>query len=74
MITNRDRDVIDWIARVGAVQADHVMFRFGMGRTVTYRRLAALESSGLVKRSRVLHGEPGLITATRAGLRLCASA
>jgi hypothetical protein len=71
MITNRDRDIVDWIARVGAVEPAHVMFRFKMGRTVTYRRLAALEAHGLVERVRLLHGQPGLIVATKAGLRLC---
>lgn len=70
MITNRDRDIVDWIARVGAVEPAHVMFRFKMGRTVTYRRLAALEVAGLVERVRLLHGQPGLIVATKAGLRL----
>ena len=71
MITNRDRDIVDWIARVGAVEPVHVMFRFKMGRTVTYRRLAALEAADLVERVRLLHGQPGLIVATKAGLRLC---
>jgi hypothetical protein len=71
VITNRDRDVVDWIARIGAVQPEHVMFRFGMGRTVVYRRLAALESAGLIERFRLLHGQPALIVATKAGLRLC---
>jgi hypothetical protein len=54
VITNRDRDIVDWIARVGAVEPAHVMFRFKMGRTVTYRRLAALEAAGLVERVRVV--------------------
>jgi hypothetical protein len=71
VITNRDRDVVDWIARIGAVQPEHVMFRFRMGRTVTYRRLAAMESAGLVERFRLLHGQPALIVATMAGLRFC---
>ena len=71
MITNRDRDIVDWIARVGAVEPVHLMFRFKMGRTVIYRRLAALQAAGLVERVRLLHGQPGLIVVTNAGLRLC---
>jgi hypothetical protein len=71
VITNRDKDVVGWIARIGAVEPEHVMFRFRMGRTVTYRRLAAMESAGLVERFRLLHGRPALIVATKAGLRFC---
>src|SRR4051812_24609767 len=54
-----------------AVEPVHLMFRFAMGRTVTYRRLAALEAAGLVERVRLLYGQPGLIVVTKAGLRLC---
>jgi hypothetical protein len=71
VITNRDMEVVDWIARIGAVEPGQVMYRFTMGRTVAYRRLAALEAAGLVERARLLHGQPGLLVATKAGLRLC---
>lgn len=71
VITNRDKDVVDWIARIGVVEPVQVMYRFGMGRTVTYRRLTELEAAGLIARVRLLHGQPGLIVATLAGLRLC---
>jgi hypothetical protein len=71
VITNRDRDVVDWIARIGAVEPVQVMYRFGMGRTVTYRRLTELEAAGLIERVRLIHGQPGLIVATLPGLRLC---
>ena len=71
MITNRDIEIVDWVGRLGAADPGHVMARFGMGRTVTYRRLAALEAAGLIERSRLLHAQSGLTTATRAGLRLC---
>lgn len=71
MITNRDTDVVNWIGRIGAADPNHVMARFGMGRTVAYRRLAVLEDAGLIERSRLLYGQSGLAVATRAGLRLC---
>jgi hypothetical protein len=71
LITNRDIEIVDWIGRVGAADPVHVMARFRTGRTVTYRRLAALEAAGLVERSRLLHAQSGLTVATRAGLRLC---
>jgi hypothetical protein len=52
------------------VEPGHVMYMFKMGRTVAYRRLAALQASGLVERTRLLYGLTGLLVATRAGLRL----
>ena len=45
-----------------------VMARFGVGRTVGYRRLRALVDHGLVTRSRLLYGQPALYVATREGL------
>jgi hypothetical protein len=71
VITNRDIEIVDWVARIGAADPVHVMAHFGMGRTVTYRRVAALENAGLIERARLLHAQAGLLVATRAGLRLC---
>lgn len=45
------------------------MVRFGLGRTVGYRRLAVAVEAGLLEQVRLLHGEPGLYVATRRGLR-----
>jgi hypothetical protein len=61
---------LEWIARTGAVEPSQVMYLFEMGRTVAYRRLAALQAAGLLERARLLHGQPAMIVATRAGLRL----
>ena len=69
LLTSRDRDVVEWIGRFGAVEAEQVMAWFGMGRTVTYRRLRACIEAELLEHVRVLHGEPGLYLATRAGLQ-----
>src|SRR4051812_44133984 len=44
------------------------MARFGVGRTVGYRRLAGLVDHGLLTRARLVYGEPALYTATREGL------
>ena len=68
MLTNRDQLILDWIGRLGAAGAADVMARFGMGRTATYRRLAALVDQGLLATARLLHGEPALYVATREGL------
>jgi hypothetical protein len=70
LITNRDKEIVAWIGRIGAADPVQVMARFGMGRTVTYRRLAALEAAGLTTCSRLLYQQSGLVVATRAGLRL----
>jgi hypothetical protein len=69
VITARDLEVLDWLARVGAAEPGQVMARFGMGRTVAYRRLAVLCGASLVARTRLLHGRPGLLVATTVGLR-----
>jgi hypothetical protein len=44
------------------------MVRFRLGRTVGYRRLAALVDCGLLSRQRLVYGQPALYTATRDGL------
>ncbi len=68
MVTDRDRSVVAWVAVIGAVSAQNVMARFGVGRTVAYRRLAVLVELGVLKRVRLLYGQPALYTATREGL------
>jgi len=68
VVTDRDRSVVAWIAVIGAVSAQDVMARFGVGRTVGYRRLAALVDHGLLSRSRLICGQPALYVATREGL------
>ena len=67
-VTDRDRAVVAWVAVIGAVSAGDVMARFGVGRTVGYRRLARLVDHGLLTRSRLVYGQPTLYTATREGL------
>jgi hypothetical protein len=69
MVTDRDRAIAEWIARLGAASAADVMARFGMGRTATYRRLAALVDQGVLATERLLYGEPALYVATRDGLQ-----
>src|SRR3954447_218381 len=44
------------------------MARFRLGRTVGYRRLAALVDHGLLSPQRLVYGQPALYTATRDGL------
>ncbi|MEO8966690.1 MAG: hypothetical protein ABI355_03800 [Solirubrobacteraceae bacterium] len=69
MLTERDIMIAEWIGRQGAVRAEHVMTRFSIGRTATYRRLHELVDFGLVRRHRLLYNDGGLLTATAEGLR-----
>jgi len=69
VLTKRDREIVRWIGRHGAVQAQHVMTRFALGRTAAYRRLHELVEFGLIRRHRLLYNEGGLLTATPDGLR-----
>jgi transposase len=68
VITDRDRSVVAWVASIGGVSAQDVMARFGVGRTVTYRRLRAPVDHGLLCRGRLFYGQPALYVATREGL------
>ena len=45
------------------------MEAMGAGRTATYRRVAACVDAGLLERIDLLRSEPGLLRATRDGLR-----
>ncbi|HEY2632302.1 MAG TPA: hypothetical protein VGI26_07990 [Solirubrobacteraceae bacterium] len=69
MQTSRDAQIVAWIGRIGAVGAEHVMRRFGMGRSVVYHRLNTLTRDGLLEHHMVLYGRPGVYTATTEGLR-----
>jgi hypothetical protein len=69
MLTERDLNIVEWIGRQGVARAEHVMTRFGMGRTAAYRRLAHLVDYALLRRHRILYNDGGLLTATAEGLR-----
>jgi hypothetical protein len=68
VVTDRDRSVVAWVAVIGAVSAQDVMARFGVGRTVGYRRLRALVDHGLLSRARLVYGQPALYVATADGV------
>jgi hypothetical protein len=69
MQTDRDAEIVAWIGRLGAAGAEHVMLRFEIGRRVAYSRLNSLTRDGLLEHHAVLHGRPGMYTATSSGLR-----
>jgi hypothetical protein len=70
-MTQRDKQIVEWIARLGAASAQHVAQRFGLSPSRAYRRLHALVADRLLLHAALLHGEPGLYVATRYGLRWC---
>jgi hypothetical protein len=67
--TERDAEIVDWVGRLGAAGAEHVMARFGMGRSWAYARLSRLVEDGLLEQKQLLHRQPGLYVATAEGLR-----
>jgi hypothetical protein len=69
MQTHRDAQIVDWIGRLGAAGAEHVMSRFSLSRSVTYARLNSMVHDELLEHHAVLYARPGMYTATLAGLR-----
>jgi len=65
----RDRELLTFIGRHGAVSIEHVMAALGVGSTMAYRRVAACAERGLISRVAPLRDEPSLLVATREGLR-----
>jgi hypothetical protein len=66
---NRDRELLRYVGRFGLVRIGHVMEAMEAGRTVTYDRVASCVEAGLLERIELLRSEPGLLRATREGLR-----
>jgi hypothetical protein len=64
----RDRELVGWVARMGAVGIGHVQERFGICRSVSYAIVARLVEAGLIERTATLPGDPTLLCATRPGI------
>jgi hypothetical protein len=64
----RDRELVGWIARLGAVGIGHVQERFGICRSVGYEVVARLVEAGLIERVATLPGDPTLLSATPQGI------
>ncbi len=71
MQTERDQEIVEWIGRLGAAGAEHVMRRFVMGRSWAYARLNRLVGDGLLEQRSLLYRQAGLYVATAQGLRWC---
>lgn len=64
----RDRELVGWIARMGAVGIEQVQERFGVCRSVSYASVARLVEAGLIERVGTLPGDPTLLCATAQGI------
>ena len=65
---SRDREVVCWVARLGAVSVDQIGRRFWVGRSVAYELVRRLVKLGLLERTQTAIGDPTLISATRDGI------
>lgn len=66
---SRDLELLRYVGRHGVVRIGQVMAAMGAGRTVTYDRVAVCIEAGLIERLELVRSEPGLLRATRDGLR-----
>jgi DNA-binding MarR family transcriptional regulator len=64
----REREIVRWVARLGAVSVGQIGRRFGVGRSVAYELVRRLVTGGLLERTQTLAGDPTLISATTAGI------
>jgi hypothetical protein len=66
---NRDLELVRYVGRHGVVRIGQVMIAMEAGRSVTYDRVATCVEAGLLERLELIRSEPGLLRATREGLR-----
>jgi hypothetical protein len=71
LISRRDVEVLDFIARFGVVPQGAVASWAGTARSVTGARQMRLRKAGLVVVNRGFGDSGPLLTATRSGLRAC---
>ena len=64
----REREIVRWVARLGAVSVGQIGSRFGVGRSVAYELVGRLVAGGLLERTQTLAGDPTLISATASGI------
>jgi hypothetical protein len=65
---SREREIVEWVARLGAVSVEQVGRRFEVGRSVAYEQVKRLVEFGMVERTQTAIGDPTLISATRDGI------
>jgi IclR helix-turn-helix domain len=67
-MTDRDLEVLAWLARQRVATAMQVSRLFEVDLSKAYRRLRAMVVRGLVRHERVFHLEPGVYLATASGI------
>jgi DNA-binding Lrp family transcriptional regulator len=65
---SREREIVAWVARLGAVSVEQIGRRFGVGRSVAYDQVRRLVQAGLLGRIQTIVGDPTLIIATKSGI------
>jgi len=73
LVTQRDRELLAFVAAHPFVLASHVQAWLGSGRSVCYRRLDALTNVGLLSHQRIFHAQPGCYQVTNGGLGIAGS-
>jgi hypothetical protein len=68
--SHMQQPILAWIGRIGAAGADEVAGHLGISVAAARAHLAVCERRGSVEAVRLLHRQPALYVATRAGLRL----
>ena len=54
---NRDREIVRWVSRLGAVSVEQIGRRFHVGRSVAYELVWRLGAGGLLERTKTLAGD-----------------
>ena len=67
-LTDRDIEILRWLAGFSGATANQIARRFRAGYSYTSRRLTQLRASGLLSRERFLYHKGGLYTVTANGL------
>jgi protein involved in plasmid replication-relaxation len=73
-MTQERRELLRWTASLGAITAEALSLRDAKSLACARGRLSALCRQGLLRRARVLYGQPALFTLTPAGARAVAAA
>lgn len=64
----REREIVRWVGRIGAVELGHLQRRWRLGRSVGYALVARLVEAGLLERVATLPGDPTLLRTAQHGL------
>ena len=67
-LTDRDLELLAFVAAHRFVHAAHVQAWLGTDRSIAYRRLTLLAGAGLLRYERVFHAQPGVFLISHGGL------